>query len=156
MVTPIFSKNGAQRSQGGSVSGGTAIGNTAVRMKPRLLLMEVERLRTDNEELKQENAELRREVTRLRLYNQLEVAGANPYSADCFPQSIPESLRKFFLILPPTMQQREFYDIAQDLGYGLEYSQFILSQFLSERLLVRSGPDELRKVDLGQFELPLV
>ena len=150
----MFSKNGTTLSPNGSVASGTASTNSAKRMKPRVLFLEVQRLRNENEELRLENVELRREVTRLRLYNQLEVAGTNPYTLDCFPQTIPESLRKFYLILPPSMNKREFFDIARDLGYGADYSQYILSQFLSERLLMRKDPDHLEKADLSQYELP--
>ena len=120
-------------------------------MKPRVLLLEVQRLRDENEELRLENVDLRREVTRLRLYNQLEVAGPNPYTSDSFPQTISESLRKFYLILPVTMTQTEFFDMASDLGYGIGYTQYILSQFLSERLLMRKGADCLQKADLYQL-----
>gem|GEM_PF-3351941 len=152
----MFSKNGTTRSPNGSVASGTASSNSAKRTKPRILHLEMQRLRNENEELRLENVELRREVTRLRLYNQLEVAGQSPYTLDCFPQTIPESLRKFYMILPPTMGKQEFFDIARELGYGVDYSQYILSQFLSERLLMRKDPDQLQKADLNQYELPLV
>lgn len=151
----MFSKNGTTLSPGGSVRSGTATNNSALRTTSRVLLHELQQLRTENEELHSENAELRREVTRLRLYNQLEDAGPGLYDSETFPASIPESLRKFFLILPISMIQSEFFDIARDLGYGGEYSQFILSQFLSERLLIRKDADHLEKADLFQYELPL-
>ena len=150
----MFSKNGSTLSPSGTVASGTATNTSATRMKPRVLLLEVQRLRDENEELRLENVELRREVTRLRLYNQLETTDPSPYLSESFPMSIPESLRKFYLILPVYLTQTEFFDIARDLGYETGYTQYILSQFLSERLLMRKDADQLQKADLYQYELP--
>lgn len=133
--------------------GGSALRNTASRLRPRQLILEMQRLRTENEHLRRENMVLRGEVTRLRLYNEIEIAAGN--SGREIPITIPETARKFFHILPQAFQQVEFFKMASDLGFSVENTQRIMGIFLRERLLVRNQQDSFEKADLNQFELPL-
>lgn len=133
--------------------GGSALKSSASRLRPRQLLLELQRLRAENEQLRRENTMLRGEVTRFRLYNEMEIAGAS--HSRSIPESIPETARKFFHILPHVFQQVEFFKMASDLGFSAENSQRIMGIFLRERLLVRGQQDGFEKADLNQFELPL-
>ena len=156
MITTMFSQNGSIISHTGSIINETAVSNAAIRVRPRLLFLEVQRLRMENEQLRAENIELRNEVTRLRLYNQMEAAGLEFDIPGAFPQTLSDSLKKFFYLLPNVFMQHEFFELAQDVGYGADYAQHILTQYISERLLVRKGNELLEKADLCQYELPLI
>lgn len=132
---------------------GTAIKSTASRLRPRQLLLELQRMRAENEHLRRENMVLRGEVTRLRLYNEMEITTGDVGRS--VPRSIPETARKFFHILPQAFEQVEFFKMASDLGFSVENTQRIMGIFLRERLLVRSPQEGYEKADLNQFELPL-
>ena len=152
----MFSQNGSIVSQNGSIINESAVPNAAIRVRPRLLFLEVQRLRIENEQLRAENVELRSEVTRLRLFNQMEMAGFDIDVPGIFPGSLSDSLKKFYYLLPHVFDQDEFFDLARDIGYGPEYAQHILAQYISERLLVRKDSELLEKADLCQYELPLI
>ena len=127
--------------------------SSGLRLRPRQLLLELQRLRAENEHLRRENMVLRGEVTRLRLYNEMEVASSD--GAFSIPESVPESARKFYNILPQAFEQVDFFQMASDLGFSVENTQRIMGLFLRERLLIRSNKDNFEKADLMQFELPL-
>ncbi len=132
---------------------GTALKTSASRLRPRQLLLELQRLRAESEHLRRENMVLRGEVTRLRLYNELEIASGG--EGPKVPESIPETARKFFHILPHSFQQVDFFKMASDLGFSVENTQRIMGIFLRERLLVRGTQAGFEKADLNQYELPL-
>lgn len=132
---------------------GTALRQSASKLRPRQLLLELQRLRAENEHLRRENMVLRGEVTRLRLYNEIEIAAGD--RGRQIPKNIPETARKFYQILPHNFQQVEFFEMASDLGFSVENTQKIMGIFLRERLLVRNPKDSFEKADLNQFELPL-
>ena len=123
------------------------------RLRPRQLLLELQRLHSENERLRRENMELRGEVTRLRLYNEMEAVSSGDESL--IPESVPEAARKFYNILPQAFGQVDFFQMASDLGFSTEKSQRIMGIFLRERLLIRHQKDNFEKADLLQFELPL-
>ena len=132
---------------------GTALKTSASRLRPRQLLLELQRLRAENEHLRRENMVLRGEVTRLRLYNELEIATGD--GGRRIPETVPETARKFYQILPHAFEQVEFFKMASDLGFSVENTQRIMGIFLRERLLVRNQQDNFEKADLNQYELPL-
>ena len=132
---------------------GTALKTGASRLRPRQLILEVQRYRAENEHLRRENMVLRGDVTRLRLYNEMEIAGGD--HGRRVPESVPETARKFFHLLPHAFQQVEFFKMASDLGFSVENTQHIMGIFLRERLLVKGQPDNFEKADLNQYELPL-
>ena len=109
----MFSQNGSIISQAGSIINETAVSNAAIRMRPRLLFLEVQRLRMENEQLRAENIELRSETTRLRLYNQVEITGYDLDIPGVFPQTIPDSMKKFYYLLPHAFRQDEFFVLSQ-------------------------------------------
>lgn len=152
----MFSQNGSIVSQDGSVINETAVPNAAVRVRPRLLFLEVQRLHAENEQLRNENIELRAQVARLRLYNQIEVTNLDADVQGFFPPTISESLRKFFHLLPYAFTQDEYFQMAFELGYESQTAERILVQYLSQRLLVRKDNELLEKADLCQYELPLI
>lgn len=127
--------------------------SSGLRLRPRQLLLELQRLRAENEHLRRENMVLRGEVTRLRLYNEMEVVSAD--GSRGIPESVPESARKFYHILPQAFEQVDFFNMASDLGYSVENTQQIMGLFLRERLLVRNNKNNFEKADLMQYELPL-
>ena len=126
---------------------------SSLRLRPRQLLLELQRLRSENEQLRSENIALRGEVTRLRLYNELDIPEGEGASA--VPNTVPETARKFYHILPQAFEQMDFYRMASDLGFSAENTQRIMGIFLRERLLIRSNKDNFEKADLLQYELPL-
>ena len=129
--------------------GGSALRITASQLRPRQLIHELQRLRTEIEHLRRENMVLRGEVTRLRLYNEIEITAGNDSQ-----QPISDAARKFFHILPQVFQQVEFFNLASDLGFSIENTQRIMDTFLRERLLVRNKQDSFEKADITQLELP--
>lgn len=128
---------------------------SAALLRPRQLLLELQRLTAENEKLREENIKLRGEVTRLRLYNQLEIAGPDYSGHTPLPEAVPEGLRKFYYILPHAFDQEEFFRLADDLGYNTEQAQHIISLYMRERMLVHKNLDRFEKADLYQYELPL-
>ena len=121
----------------------------------RQLSKEIQLLREEIDMLHQENSLLRDEVTRLRLYNQVEAASANQTAQVRIPETIPETLRTFFYVLPTTFNRAEYFSLAEGLGYHIELARHILLLFTKEHLLINPGPDLFSKADLNQFELPL-
>lgn len=132
---------------------GSVLEKRSTRLRPRQLILELQRIRAENEHLRRENMVLRGDVTRLRMYNEMEILTAD--ESNKISSSIPETAQKFFHILPNAFQQVEFFKMASDLGFSVENTQRIMGMFLRERLLLRSRQDGFVKADLNQFELPL-
>ena len=96
--------------------------------------------------------ELRGEVTRLRLYNEMEAVSSGEVSL--IPESVPESARKFYNILPQPSDRSIFFRWPLTWASAWRIAR-IMGIFLRERMLIRHQKDNFEKADLLQFELPL-
>lgn len=135
----------------GTAQTGSTLKTNPFKLRPRQLILELQRLRAENEHLRRENMVLRGEVTRLRLYSEMEIATGSR----TIPDTVPDNARKFYHILPAAFEQGDFFRMASDLGFSLESTQHIMGVFLRERLLIRGDRNGFEKADLYQYELPL-
>ncbi|MEZ4701970.1 MAG: hypothetical protein R2834_16680 [Rhodothermales bacterium] len=125
---------------------------SVVRNRTRPSAGEVDQLRATIDQLQSENRELRGEITRLRLFQALDVP-AQEDSEDA-ESPLPDDARKLYVVLPRSFSQIAFFKMAYDLGFSVERSQKIVGLLLRHRFLERVG-EELRKSDPYQYRLPL-
>jgi hypothetical protein len=105
------------------------------------------------DQLLDENAALRAEITRLRLFQALDIpADEEPEEASA---SLPLDARKLYYVLPESFSQIAYFKMAHDLGFGIERSQTIIGLLMRQRFLRRAGWDRLCKTNPFQHRLPL-
>ena len=124
----------------------SAVPRTKVRA-----VSELEQLRSEIEHLRRENVLLRSEVTRLRLYQDIDLDASGDQVP--LPDSLPTDARRFYLVLPDVFDAQEYSRIASELGLPVDISQRYLDTFLRECLLQRIARDQLRKTDRYPYRL---
>jgi len=126
--------------------------SVSARTRTRPSPDEVEQLRAQVDQLQHENQTLRSEITRLRLFQALDVPAED--GAEESDPPLPTDARKLYFVLPEVFSQIAYFKIAHDLGYSIERSQQIVGILQRQRFLERAG-DQLRKMDPYQYRMAL-
>lgn len=121
----------------------------SVARRPRPASSEVEQLRALVDQLQEENHTLRSEITRLRLFQSIDLSEEE--DAD---DPLPDDARKLYVVLPQVFSQIAFFKIAHDLGFSIPRSQKIIGLLQRQRFIERAG-EELRKTDPYQYRMSL-
>ena len=121
-------------------------------VRPRTQSPEITHLLDQIERLQQENVEMRSEITRLRLFQALDVPAEDDIDDD---DALPHDARKLYYLLPARFSQISFFKMAHDVGFSIERSQTIIGLLLRNRFLRRAGSDQLQKVNPYQYHLSL-
>lgn len=129
-----------------------SVSSGAPRSRTRPSAGEFEQLRAQVDQLQRENQTLRGEITRLRLFQALEVPAET--EAEESDPPLPSDARKLYFVLPEAFSQIAYFKIANDLGYSIERSQQIVGILQRQRFLERAG-DQLRKTDPYQYRMAL-